>query len=34
MSYSLGLDTKVTLLAAGLIFLLALLLGVWNTGRS
>lgn len=30
MSYSLGLDTKVTLLAAGLIFLLALLLGVWK----
>lgn len=30
MSYSLGLDTKVTLLSAGLIFLLALLLGVWK----
>ncbi|WP_301150032.1 hypothetical protein [Mycobacterium simiae] len=30
MSYSLGLDSKVTLLAAGLIFLLALLLGVWK----
>ncbi len=30
MSYSLGLDTKVTLLAAGLIFLLALALGVWK----
>ncbi|MGD1283313.1 hypothetical protein ACKUUI_22890 [Mycobacterium seoulense] len=30
MSYSLGLDTKVTLLAAGLIFLLALVLGVWK----
>lgn len=30
MSYSLGLDTKVTLLAAGLIFLLALILGVWK----
>lgn len=30
MSYSLGLDTRVTLLAAGLIFLLALLLGVWK----
>src|SRR5512147_543238 len=26
----LGLDTKVTLLAAGLIFLLALALGVWK----
>lgn len=30
MSYSLGLDTKVTLLSAGLTFLLALLLGVWK----
>ncbi|MEC4761546.1 hypothetical protein VT930_00210 [Mycobacterium sherrisii] len=30
MSYLLGLDTKVTLLAAGLIFLLALVLGVWK----
>jgi hypothetical protein len=30
MSYSLGVDTKVTLLAAGLIFLLALVLGVWK----
>lgn len=30
MSHPLGLDTKVTLLAAGLIFLLALLLGVWK----
>lgn len=30
MSYSLGLDTKVTLLAAGSIFLLALVLGVWK----
>ncbi len=30
MSYSLGLDTKITLLAAGLIFLLALVLGVWK----
>ncbi len=30
MNYSLGLDTKVTLLAAGLIFLLALVLGVWK----
>ncbi|OBG36948.1 hypothetical protein [Mycobacterium sp. E3198] len=30
MTYSLGLDTKVTLLAAGLIFLLALVLGVWK----
>ncbi|WP_156690490.1 hypothetical protein [Mycobacterium sp. Marseille-P9652] len=27
---TLGLDTKVTLLAAGLIFLLALVLGVWK----
>ncbi len=27
---SLGFDTKVTLLAAGLIFLLALVLGVWK----
>ncbi|GAB4605940.1 hypothetical protein [Mycobacterium avium] len=27
---SLGLDTKITLLAAGLIFLLALILGVWK----
>ena len=26
----LGLDTKITLLAAGLIFLLALVLGVWK----
>ena len=30
MSYSPGLDTKITLLAAGLIFLLALVLGVWK----
>jgi hypothetical protein len=30
MSYTLGIDTKVTLLAAGLIFLLALVLGVWK----
>lgn len=30
MSYALGVDTKLTLLAAGLIFLLALLLGVWK----
>ncbi|OBI25287.1 hypothetical protein A5709_08685 [Mycobacterium sp. E1386] len=30
MSYSLGVDTKITLLAAGLIFLLALVLGVWK----
>lgn len=30
MNYSLGLDTKATLLAAGLIFLLALVLGVWK----
>ncbi|RAU90764.1 hypothetical protein DQP58_22340 [Mycobacterium colombiense] len=27
---SLGMDTKITLLAAGLIFLLALVLGVWK----
>lgn len=27
---SLGIDTKVTLLAAGLIFLLALVLGIWK----
>ncbi|MBS9535232.1 hypothetical protein KIH27_16715 [Mycobacterium sp. M1] len=27
---TLGIDTKITLLAAGLIFLLALLLGVWK----
>ena len=25
-----GIDTKITLLAAGLIFLLALVLGVWK----
>ncbi|OBI08272.1 hypothetical protein [Mycobacterium scrofulaceum] len=30
MNHSLGLDTKVTLLAAGLIFLVALVLGVWK----
>lgn len=30
MNYALGIDTKVTLLAAGLIFLLALVLGVWK----
>ncbi|MBY0389675.1 MAG: hypothetical protein K2X56_16610 [Mycobacterium pseudokansasii] len=30
MSYALGIDTKLTLLAAGLIFLLALVLGVWK----
>lgn len=30
MCAELGLDTTVTLLAAGLIFLLALLLGVWK----
>ena len=29
-SGALGLDTKITLLAAGLIFLLALALGVWK----
>jgi hypothetical protein len=30
MSSVLGIDTKITLLAAGLIFLLALVLGVWK----
>ena len=30
ISSALGIDTKVTLLAAGLIFLLALVLGVWK----
>ncbi len=30
MTYTLGLDTRITLLAAGLIFLLALVLGVWK----
>jgi hypothetical protein len=30
MSSGLGIDTKITLLAAGLIFLLALVLGVWK----
>ena len=30
MSYAQGIDTKITLLAAGLIFLLALVLGVWK----
>ncbi|VBA60308.1 hypothetical protein LAUMK191_05455 [Mycobacterium attenuatum] len=30
MSYALGIDTKLTLLAAGLLFLLALVLGVWK----
>jgi preprotein translocase subunit SecG len=30
MSNALGIDTKITLLAAGLIFLLALVLGVWK----
>jgi hypothetical protein len=30
MTIALGLDTKITLLAAGLIFLLALVLGVWK----
>lgn len=30
MAIDLGIDTKVTLLSAGLIFLLALLLGVWK----
>jgi hypothetical protein len=30
MNWHLGIDTKVTLLAAGLMFLLALFLGVWK----
>lgn len=30
MTIAIGLDTKITLLAAGLIFLLALVLGVWK----
>jgi len=30
MSSALGIDSKITLLAAGLIFLLALVLGVWK----
>jgi preprotein translocase subunit SecG len=30
MSNALGIDTRITLLAAGLIFLLALVLGVWK----
>src|ERR1700730_1749899 len=30
MNWHLGVDTKITLLAAGLIFLLALVLGVWK----
>jgi preprotein translocase subunit SecG len=30
MNGHLGIDTKITLLAAGLIFLLALVLGVWK----
>jgi hypothetical protein len=30
MTNALGIDTKITLLAAGLIFLLALVLGVWK----
>lgn len=30
MGNALGIDTRVTLLAAGLIFLLALVLGVWK----
>ena len=34
MNYSLGIDTRITLLAAGLIFLLALVLGVWKYRRS
>jgi hypothetical protein len=30
MTTALGIDTRITLLAAGLIFLLALVLGVWK----
>jgi preprotein translocase subunit SecG len=30
MTSALGIDTRITLLAAGLIFLLALVLGVWK----
>jgi len=30
MTSALGIDTKITLLAAGLIFMLALVLGVWK----
>ncbi|CQD02410.1 integral membrane protein [Mycobacterium lentiflavum] len=30
MSTALGIDTRITLLSAGLIFLLALVLGVWK----
>jgi phosphatidylglycerophosphate synthase len=30
MTSALGIDTKITVLAAGLIFLLALVLGVWK----
>jgi preprotein translocase subunit SecG len=30
MNWHLGVDTRITLLAAGLIFLLALVLGVWK----
>jgi hypothetical protein len=30
MNWHLGVDTKITLLTAGLIFLLALVLGVWK----
>jgi hypothetical protein len=30
MNPALGIDTKITLLAGGLIFLLALVLGVWK----
>jgi hypothetical protein len=30
MSTALGFDTRITLLSAGLIFLLALVLGVWK----
>ena len=30
MNWHLGIDTRITLLAAGLIFLLALVLGVWK----
>jgi preprotein translocase subunit SecG len=30
MNWQLGIDTRITVLAAGLIFLLALVLGVWK----
>src|ERR1700761_8283759 len=34
MGAALGIDTKIILLAAGLIFLLALVLGVWKYQQS